>query len=258
MISINYIGPTHFQIKHWNMLYHVHTCIAIFFHISYNPVSTHSINQNNYYNFVSSKSINFRNSMTDHRPCSKEFSHNFWFHKMLPYSLAEISVSNLYQNWIKTVSKLCLIQSWYSFSVSNLYQKLFYIILIVSNLYQNCIKCVSEVWYNLILSNRYQICIKSDFVTFDSIRTVSNQTLSSFDSIKTVSNQTLSFWTLSNLYQIRLYHFWLSNLYQNCIKLDFIILDSIKSVSNQTLYHFWLSNLYQNCIKLDFAFLTQW
>ena len=29
------------------MLYNVHTCIAMFFHISYNPVSTHSINQIN-------------------------------------------------------------------------------------------------------------------------------------------------------------------------------------------------------------------
>ena len=51
------------------MLYHVHTntCIAIFFHVSYNSwVSTHSINQNNYYNYVSPKSINCRNSMTDH------------------------------------------------------------------------------------------------------------------------------------------------------------------------------------------------
>ena len=48
------------------MLYHVHTCIAIFFHISYNPVPTHSINQSNYYNYVSSKSIRCRNSMTDH------------------------------------------------------------------------------------------------------------------------------------------------------------------------------------------------
>ena len=161
-------------------------------------------------------------------------------------SLAEISVSNLYQNWIKMVSKLCLIQFWYSFSVSNLYQKLFDIILIVSNLYQNCIKCVSEVWYNLILSNWYQNCIKSDFVTFDSIKTVSNQTLSSFDSIKTVSNHTLSFLTLSNLYQIRLCHFWLyqncikSNfvtfwLNQNCIKSHFISYLTIKSVSNQTL-----------------------
>ena len=38
------------------MLHHVHTCIAIFFHISYNSwVSTHSINQNNY--SVSSKSM---------------------------------------------------------------------------------------------------------------------------------------------------------------------------------------------------------
>ena len=42
------------------MLYHVHTCIAIFLHISYNSVSTHSINQNNCYNYVSSKSINCR------------------------------------------------------------------------------------------------------------------------------------------------------------------------------------------------------
>ena len=54
MISINY---THFQIKHWNMLYHVHTCIAIFFHISYNPVSTHSINQNNYYKLCFTKTV---------------------------------------------------------------------------------------------------------------------------------------------------------------------------------------------------------
>ena len=132
-------------------------------------------------------------------------------------ALAEISVSNLYQNWIKTVSKLCLIQFWYSFSVSNVYQKLFDIVLIVSNLYQNCIKCVSEVWYNLILSNRYQNCIKSDFIIFDSI--------------KTVSNQTVIFW-----------------LYQNCIKSDFIIFDSIKSVSNQTLSFLTIkpvSKLYQ-------------
>ena len=48
------------------MLYHVHTFIAIYFHISFIPVSTHSINQNNYYNYVSSKSINCRNSMTDY------------------------------------------------------------------------------------------------------------------------------------------------------------------------------------------------
>ena len=54
MISINY---THFQIKHWNMLYHVHTCIAIFFHISYNPVSTYSINQNNYYKLCFTKTV---------------------------------------------------------------------------------------------------------------------------------------------------------------------------------------------------------
>ena len=53
MISINYY--THFQINHWSRLYHVDTCISVFFHLSYNPVSTHSINQNNYY--VSSKSI---------------------------------------------------------------------------------------------------------------------------------------------------------------------------------------------------------
>ena len=143
-----------------------------------------------------------------------------------------ISVSNLYQNWIKTVSKLCLIQFWYSFSVSNLYQKLFDIILIVSNLYQNCIKCVSEVWYNLILSNRYQNCIKSDFVTFDSI--------------KTVSNQTLSLLTLSKLYQIRLCHFW---LYQNCIKSDFVIFWLYQNCIKSNFVIFWL---YLNCIKSDF------
>ena len=43
------------QINHWNMLYNVHTCIAIFFHISYNPVSTHSINQNSYYKLCFTK-----------------------------------------------------------------------------------------------------------------------------------------------------------------------------------------------------------
>ena len=48
------------------MLYHVHTCIAIFFYVSYNSVSTHSINQNNYYNYVSLKSMNCRNCMTDY------------------------------------------------------------------------------------------------------------------------------------------------------------------------------------------------
>ena len=46
---------TYFQIKHWNMLYNVHTCIAIFFHVSYNPVSTHSINQNSYYKLCFTK-----------------------------------------------------------------------------------------------------------------------------------------------------------------------------------------------------------
>ena len=70
MISINY---TRFQIKHWNMLYHVHTCIAIFFHISYNPVSTHSINQNNYYKICFTKTVETL-WLT---------KHYFWFHKML-------------------------------------------------------------------------------------------------------------------------------------------------------------------------------
>ena len=51
----NYIFTSKFQIKHWNMLYNVHTCIAIFFHISYNPVSTHSINQNSYYKLCFTK-----------------------------------------------------------------------------------------------------------------------------------------------------------------------------------------------------------
>ena len=75
MISINY---THVQMKHWNMLYHIHTCIAIFFHISCNPVSTHSINQNNYYKLCSPKLQKLYDL-----PSPKEFSHYFWFHKML-------------------------------------------------------------------------------------------------------------------------------------------------------------------------------
>ena len=178
-------------------------------------------------------------------------------------ALAEISVSNLYQNWIKTVSKLCLIQFWYSFSVSNLYQKLFDIILIVSNLYQNCIKCVSEVWYNLILSNWYQNCIKSDchfwlyqnciksnfvifwlyqncikshFIIFDSIKSVSNRTLSLLTLSKLYQIKLCHLLTLSKLYQITLYHFW---LYQIYIKSDFIIFayqTCIKTVSNWTLH----------------------
>ena len=37
---------TQFQIKFSNMLYYVHTCIAIFFFLSYNSVSTHITNQN--------------------------------------------------------------------------------------------------------------------------------------------------------------------------------------------------------------------
>ena len=51
----NYKFTSKFQIKHWNMLYNVHTCMAIFFHISYNPVSTHSINQNSYYKLCFTK-----------------------------------------------------------------------------------------------------------------------------------------------------------------------------------------------------------
>ena len=49
------IFTSKFQIKHWNMLYNVHTCIAIFFHLSYNPVSTHIINQNSYYKLCFTK-----------------------------------------------------------------------------------------------------------------------------------------------------------------------------------------------------------
>ena len=68
---------SHFQIKHWNMLYHVHTCIAIFFHISYNSVSTHSINQINYY-ICFTKTVE---TLWLTKP--KRISHYFWFHKML-------------------------------------------------------------------------------------------------------------------------------------------------------------------------------
>ena len=60
------------------MLYHVHTCIAIFFHISYNPVSTHSINQNNYYKLCFTKTVE---TLWLTKP--KRISHYFWFHKML-------------------------------------------------------------------------------------------------------------------------------------------------------------------------------
>ena len=64
------------------MLYYVHTCIAIFFHVSYNPVSTLSINQNNY-SFIK---IHKLQKLYDW-PCPnwEEFPHNFWFHKMLLY-----------------------------------------------------------------------------------------------------------------------------------------------------------------------------
>ena len=49
-------------------IYQVHYFVCQLDYISYNSwVSTHSINQNNSYNYVSSKSINCRNSMTaDH------------------------------------------------------------------------------------------------------------------------------------------------------------------------------------------------
>ena len=72
------ISKAHFQIKHCNMLYHVHTCIAIFFHISYNPVSTHSINQNNYYKLCFTKTVE---TLWLTKP--KRIFTLFWFHKML-------------------------------------------------------------------------------------------------------------------------------------------------------------------------------
>ena len=60
---------TNFQIKYWDMLYYVHTCIVLFFHISYNPVSTHITNQIIHYvstKFIGLYTLPCRNCMTDH------------------------------------------------------------------------------------------------------------------------------------------------------------------------------------------------
>ena len=91
-----------------------------------------------------------------------------------------------YQIDIKTVSNqtlsLLTLSKLYQIKVCHLWtlSKLYQIRLNHFWLYQNCIKS------NFVIFWLYQNCIKSDFIIFDSIKSVSNQTLS-FLTIKPVS-----------------------------------------------------------------------
>ena len=81
------------------MLKYVHTCIAIFFHISYNSVTTHIINQNIHY--VSLESIYplpWRNCMTNH---AQRYSHTISGFTKCCWSVMIIHVSSR-PNWYWT------------------------------------------------------------------------------------------------------------------------------------------------------------
>jgi hypothetical protein len=150
------------------------------------------------------------------------------------HSLAEITVSNSYQKCIKIVSKPVLIQFWYSFSISKLYQKVFDIILILSNLYQKYIKSLLG---KTTISKLYQIglCYKISISKLYQIGLLQNYYIKLYQI------------TISKWYQIGHSHFCdfvpnmtISKLYQNYIKLDLVIFldkgdnEYIKTVSNWT------------------------